>query len=407
MLTAIGKNGEPISLADSWSKNELVELERKSGFYCPVCKQNLQLKLGTKKQWHFAHKHTKSCSFESEAESEYHRKGKMQLYRWLTAQGYQPTLEPYLPSIQQRPDLLFSYQGRQIALEYQCSPIHESIHKKRTSSFRKKNILPFWIVGGNRIKRKGTYEYTIHSFEWLCTFSKLPSFLFPMLTYYCSSSENFYSALNLLPISSQKALSSILIKPLQKYSFTDILRPVIDNEREDRLFRYWVTVKKNWRYSTFPFQSSIQKFFQVLCYHHSMYPSLFPIEAGWPTPYSYFIETPMHIWQTWTLLKMFSLPQDQPILFRFLQTAFSDAIDKNLFHIRDLQSEGYVYSLYAYLDFLSSIHVLEKINNATYIIKTPYRIPLSVSDAIELDEAFFHRQFYPYIQSQNIKIEKK
>ncbi|MGE6769961.1 competence protein CoiA, partial [Bacillus velezensis] len=104
MFSAVTADGRLIQLAGSYSKEKAAELRKKSWF-CPVCKSELDIKLGREKLPHFAHKKSRLCPGESEPESEYHLEGKRQLFLWLKTQGCSVSLEPYLTSAGQRPDL--------------------------------------------------------------------------------------------------------------------------------------------------------------------------------------------------------------------------------------------------------------------------------------------------------------
>src|SRR6476660_2035852 len=106
MLTAVLEDGTKISMADKWFENELKELRAKQQFLCPACDSKVTLKLGSKRQWHFAHYNHSMCRLSLEPESPYHLSGKLQLYHWLVKQNIPVSLEVYLPLIQQRPDLL-------------------------------------------------------------------------------------------------------------------------------------------------------------------------------------------------------------------------------------------------------------------------------------------------------------
>ena len=52
-------------------------------------------------------------------------KENVKLYQWLMSKRFLPILEYYDREIQQRPDIMFMYNGRKYALEYQCSTISE------------------------------------------------------------------------------------------------------------------------------------------------------------------------------------------------------------------------------------------------------------------------------------------
>lgn len=55
MFSAVTADGRLIQLAGSYSKEKAAEL-RKKRWFCPVCKSELDIKLGREKLPHFAHK---------------------------------------------------------------------------------------------------------------------------------------------------------------------------------------------------------------------------------------------------------------------------------------------------------------------------------------------------------------
>ena len=95
------------------------QAKRSQHYFCPACKQQVQLKRGKHKIAHFAHFKHQACESFSEGETAEHLRAKNQLYQWLLQQNLPVQMEAYLPLLKQRPDLLVG----KIAIEMQCSPL--------------------------------------------------------------------------------------------------------------------------------------------------------------------------------------------------------------------------------------------------------------------------------------------
>lgn len=126
-------------------------------YICPDCNGILRLRYGKKYTPHFVHqKKCQNRSF-SDGESYVHLKGKFEIAKLLKSANYSFVIEPYLPFIKQRPDLLVTLKsGQKIAIEFQCSPISSELIRTRTEGFLKHGIQVIWIAGG---KNATTYKY--------------------------------------------------------------------------------------------------------------------------------------------------------------------------------------------------------------------------------------------------------
>lgn len=124
-------------------------------FTCPGCQHEVIFRHGPKKIPHFAHRHAATCGF-SEGETAEHLQGKQQLYNWAKQRGWRPRLEVYLPAIAQRPDLLVEIKGKQVALEFQCSPLSLKRLRERNRGYRRANISVWWILGAPYRRRLGS-----------------------------------------------------------------------------------------------------------------------------------------------------------------------------------------------------------------------------------------------------------
>lgn len=82
MFSAVTEDGQVFHLIGRQRREQL----KQTRFFCPVCAEELDVKLGSQKAPHFAHKQNKSCTIDIEPESAYHLEGKRQLYVWLKTQ---------------------------------------------------------------------------------------------------------------------------------------------------------------------------------------------------------------------------------------------------------------------------------------------------------------------------------
>lgn len=125
-------------------------------YTCPECLREVYIKKGAYKTTHFAH--FKKCAQQrfSEGETIEHLAGKQLLYERLLTHQEDVVLEPYLPDLKQRPDLLWRKDGQIIALEFQCSPISPKRLTERTQGYTRHGIRVIWIVGRKHHLQKNT-----------------------------------------------------------------------------------------------------------------------------------------------------------------------------------------------------------------------------------------------------------
>lgn len=146
MLSCI-YNDKKINVLD-FSKEALREFAKNDELTCEVCGGELEYCHGLIKTPYFRHK-LKECENKySEAETEEHMFGKLNLYNWLKEQHgvYNVELEGYIKETKQRPDIMFEYKGKIHVLEYQCSPIATEYHE-RHELYNSIGITDIWICG--------------------------------------------------------------------------------------------------------------------------------------------------------------------------------------------------------------------------------------------------------------------
>ncbi|WP_163529816.1 competence protein CoiA [Halobacillus ihumii] len=158
MLYAYDHHGKLCSLYQL-SRKQIEQIRRQVTYYCPTCKEPLQIRSGLHHIPHFAHFSTSQCKRKSQGESDEHESGKWLLFKWLKDQGYKVEMEYFIKEINQRPDLFFiSRDKRRIAIELQCSTISPDIIEKRTNSYYEAGIFPLWIVGSRHFRQKGKHQ---------------------------------------------------------------------------------------------------------------------------------------------------------------------------------------------------------------------------------------------------------
>lgn len=141
MLVALTNDKQLIQLSLNDDRHALKQLRKQQQFFCPACRSPVHLKIGTKNIPHFAHMRDAAChSAFSERESATHLIGKSQLFNWLQRIG-NPQLEAYIPTIQQRPDILYD----DIAIEFQYSRLSQQRFDERNAGYAAIGLTPLWI----------------------------------------------------------------------------------------------------------------------------------------------------------------------------------------------------------------------------------------------------------------------
>lgn len=390
MFNAKLQNGTLISLADDkWQLEELKRLREKERFYCPACKGVVHLKLGMNRRWHFAHQNHSTCNTFFERETPYHLQGKKDLYKWLKSKGVEVALEVYLPLIRQRPDLLFRYKNTLYALEYQCAPIEPQLLQKRTSGYEQMDIVPIWILGGNRLKRDASHIFSLKSFEWHTMRQNVSNDY--MLMYYCPDEKKVAYLHQLTPFSPTRLLASYEERSLHNLQVHSFLYPSMTHP----LSTYnWLMIKKRWRLqrpSRYP--SRTERYVQQLLYNARLPLSLFPIEAGWPSKYHYLIASPPYKWQSFLLFASIRHQQlHRPFSSRIIKQCIKPHIQSSLFRSRPIVDHPHwSKAVDGYLHWLCEVNYLKRVDEDVYVRIRNKKIPLTTEEAIRLDRLYYER----------------
>lgn len=285
MLSAKTGNGQLFILTSEMSRSQLKQLRVTERFFCPGCGSALQLKVGDIVIPHFAHLQDAHCtSAFSEGESAEHLNGKQQLYRLLSRLNLQVTIEPLLPALSQRPDLLVQHLETSIPIEFQCSRISQVLMKERTKGYQKAGMEPIWILHTPAKFSKlplGVNVFRFSKFEE--QFFITPYTEHPFLLTYNTYTQTFHYYSNLLPVDGQRYIGVHTKLPIayQCYPFA-IPKSPTSTMLTDYLSCY-VQLREHYIRSRIQFnRQGIQHPFLRCCYELRIPPALLPDWIGVP-----------------------------------------------------------------------------------------------------------------------------
>lgn len=219
MLVAYTEQNERFVLNSSIPQTTLQHLRMTTKFFCPQCKQQLQFKIGSLKIPHFAHYSKSNCELNySEKESERHLLGKEHFYQLFQYLKLHVELEPYLPMLKQRPDLLvIQDSGCRFAIEFQCSPILVQLFEERNKGYKGEHIIPKWIPATpSKILNSGIQKVTLNQFyQQFITATEHH----PYIMSYNPTIRQFIYVSNLMYLHGNSFLSKVQALPLMKQKF--------------------------------------------------------------------------------------------------------------------------------------------------------------------------------------------
>ncbi|AQP54158.1 hypothetical protein CBF34_06370 [Vagococcus penaei] len=149
MLLGKGQDGELVDLTQMKKKD--IELLRDKKWYCCCCGSLLCLKNGSQLMSHFAHKSKQHCDSFAESESQEHLTGKAIIAQNCRHYQHEYQLEAYLPTLNQRPDVLIVPK---IAIEFQCSQLALSRFIERSQTYQRHGYYVCWLLGRELFVRR-------------------------------------------------------------------------------------------------------------------------------------------------------------------------------------------------------------------------------------------------------------
>lgn len=285
ILTAITKQGE-IIVSANYSREFLNDLKQKSTFKCLQCKEEVILRSGAIKIPHFAHRRKSECILSfSEGESEDHLNGKLQLYAFFLQHNSKPQLEPFIPKIKQRPDILVLNNHSQTAIEYQCSQILPTIIESRNIGYKQQQIDPLWILRTPTISEFPPQEIGIMQ---LSAFRQQFFLETPtngkMIISYCPQTKFFHYISNPVHVQSNKYIVKINKLPMEKQSWPFAVVKRISYKEYETYFQMYRKQRFKHIYNLYFYnRKGVQNQFLQVCYRWRLSPKEIPIFIGIPT----------------------------------------------------------------------------------------------------------------------------
>lgn len=294
LLHAKLKNGDSIALYQ-YSREEIEALRANETFYCPICKDKVIIKAGTKTIAHFAHQRAAICLSQERGEGEYHEKGKLLMYKWLVLQGIEAELEVYFPSIKQRADILVKIGSKRIAIEYQCARIPIQDVFNRTMGYLQEGIQPIWIIGGNHFTRTGNKQLKANPFL-LQFFHRFTSNRFPVLYFFDPHTSFFIKAANLFPVNQYQVYSDLSIKKLGEMHFLELFTQT--NFSEAGLIKTFTKAKYKFRMYHPPKTFGRERKWNNWLYSYGTHREFLPSIVFLPVASQYRMNIPLWDWQS-------------------------------------------------------------------------------------------------------------
>ncbi|HWI47777.1 MAG TPA: competence protein CoiA family protein [Rummeliibacillus sp.] len=271
-------------LTRQYARDQLIELRNHEQFYCPQCQEPVHLKIGQVIIPHFAHRKQSNCQQTfSEGETAVHLLGKHQLYEMFKKLQLNVQLEPYLPILAQRPDVLVEKEQQQFAIEFQCSTIPIPQMETRTIGYLQVNMIPIWIL--KTPKDKQSYKDGIQQI-------KLSPFKQQFIIYiqnhahiitFDPETAAFLYFSHLMPMGGYRFIANVkhLSIESQHFPFLNVKEP-----SEDEFRIYWQLWKKNrqqfLKRRLFISKNGVQDPFLRACYFMGCHVENLPLFIGIP-----------------------------------------------------------------------------------------------------------------------------
>ncbi|MFE8696382.1 competence protein CoiA [Cytobacillus sp. FJAT-53684] len=395
MLVSKTKHGDWFSLAVRYNQEQLQELRKTELFYCPECGEQLILKIGSKKISHFAHKQGAACSNYYERESDYHLRGKILLYEWLSSMGFKPILEPYYKEISQRPDISFVYNNVQYALEYQCSIIPEELFIKRTNNYLKANITPIWIMAGKNIKRKGNNKASLSGFDYLFLSKASQKW---RITAFCPVTNTLVNLHSIYPITIKNIITQFSITDLKAATIMHLLEPI--GIQRFQLEDWQNEIRKGKNIS--PLYGTPQNKFLQELYRNALIPSYLPPEIGLPVFHAPFIETPAIQWQSYLYIDV--LNQHREFTIEQVYHSFKKRVWSGEIKIRKLplvREGNALIAVKEYLHLLVQVNFLQVVRGNRLQKVNTKQLAVNQIQQEKMERDFYHKYGKIIIDSLN------
>lgn len=304
ILSAMTANNELFILSASHTREKLKQLRRTHQFFCPQCKEELQLRIGEIVVPHFAHKKDSNCpQLFSDGESKEHLIGKQQLYCFFENKGLTVQLEPFIKNLSQRPDLLVTTKNEQYAIEFQCSNIPIEVVQARTKGYLNASIVPIWLLKTPNFKQqKPTRIQLVQISPFRQQFiTRHPQHGSTLLTYNPTTAKFIYFS-HLLFIHGYRFIAKVQQLPIahQYFPFLHLKEPT--KEEFTHYWRFHLHIRQRFlRQRFYLSRKGVQDLLLKGCYGARMRLDQLPLFIGLPVRNAQYIDVYIAEWQA-TLL---------------------------------------------------------------------------------------------------------
>lgn len=364
LYTAKNQNDAQVHIHNSQSKQYWLKKRREETFFCQSCKQEVVVRLGKKRRWHFAHRKLTACKGSSTNESLLHQQGKELLHAFFLHTFPKTSLEHYLPQTKQRPDIHIQAGNTSIAIEYQCSAISAEDMISRNDAYRSLNIVPVWVLGAQRLKRKRAAQFLLHEFEFYAIYlyndRRYLYYFDPLCNLFCFLS-------NLFSLHGNVVLASC------DYIKLNQLTP-------QRLFSppWRSAISLNDEYVRYRKKAATQMMLQypfLLPYYQQMRLDRIPPLIGWSLPAQLYVTAPPHVWQTFFVFDILEqFPLHKPFSYTTINQRLTALVQRFQWGLRAQCTYSSVVPklVTQYMDLLISFRYLEKSAVSSLVYKRVY-----------------------------------
>ncbi|WP_010171591.1 competence protein CoiA [Bacillus coahuilensis] len=295
MLVAMCKDGLHVSLFDL-SYEQALSMKRQK-WYCPACTDAVLPKIGRKIIPHFAHYPHSTCSLKLQGESYMHHEGKNDLFKFLVSAQQTTQLEPYLITINRRPDLLISQPHQKWVVEYQCSSVPEDNLIQRIEDYESIGLESYWIIGNEENHTGTTIRFKKFQLILLRYTPSVGYYLF----FYSPKTKLVDIIVNPVAISQSVFFYTNVRTPLHQQTFPFSIYSV-PQVNMDHFLHTWFNHRNKTIYYKVKSTKSYQDAFLLEVYKQGHFPYYLPLFIGIPCRHSIHFHTHPLIWQyyIWT-----------------------------------------------------------------------------------------------------------
>lgn len=362
MLRAIDEKDKDIIPAKMERKHLLGLKETAAVFYCPACREPVMLKAGTKMIPHFAHFPNTHCR-SGQGEGPYHEQGKWLLYKWLVSQGIECHLEAYIDRIDRRADLLAVVNGREIAIEYQCARTSPSEIQERMQDYKEAGIEQIWILGGNRLRRKGRMKLKLNAFDQLFI-HRFKRSMNDYLYYFCPQKLQLAIFQDFYFTNHSNVFGKLHFHSIKEIKFPDLFSN--DALSHNDLAALWTHEKRNFRLSSARHVFGPEAQFRQWLYLNQLHIEYLPSCIGLPVKGAECMKVPVWNWQSRLIVEVM-MPIGLNGCISIDQIQYFMRHYKNGYRLSSLKFNGMrTDPIQQYIEQLQCLGILKEVRTGTF-----------------------------------------